>query len=576
MRLLLYLLERLRVWLIILFQWVIEEIYFKEYIGWFKMKNLIKRFLFLLSLFFGTVSYADINSDINNANLLLYQGKYSQAEEAYTQLMSPAADEFIIGTLLVDSLYIDRAIARLVQHKIDAAKDDIERAFHPQSSMMYEDSGYMLRARLRLMQGDKKGAFEDYDQLIKNSDKGMANGYRLAFGMAQRAWAHLVLGEAQAAKNDFLTAISTDTKILGTDPNPLEKPFWQAVVNEVIPFVGTEDVVAINQRIDAILEKQNIKAYPFSVSASILQKNYANSILVYEIYGPAFLLREKAQTEKMQTYHENVNIFFNSAQQALLKGDKEGAFTSFVNAFKNTIDEDRTSRDSALQGIAGIFNSGFTPPLMNEKTRRLVIEAQVVAQEKDYQEAVQIYWKAINEAPWVANLYYDHALLIAEAAQKNDDFNAAIIEMKRFMILSKNTEERREAQDRIYLWEIKRDRIMPSTPAPYVASSATAGASDCFIATAAYGTFLDPHVLTLRKFRDHYLLTNAPGQWLVENYYHYSPPIANVIRENEGLRMIVRIILTPVIFSIEYPWIIALALLSILLFKKSNRWLVAR
>ena len=82
--------------------------------------------------------------------------------------------------------------------------------------------------------------------------------------------------------------------------------------------------------------------------------------------------------------------------------------------------------------------------------------------------------------------------------------------------------------------------------------------------------------MTLRKFRDRYLLTNIPGQWFVERYYHYSPPIANVIRENECLRMIVRIILTPVIFSIEYPWMIALALLSILLFKKSKQWSVAR
>lgn len=542
------------------------------------MKNLIKRFLVLLSLFLGTFGYADISSEINNAHLLLYQGKYAQAEQAYTQLMVPAASEFIVGTVLVDLLYFNRAIARLVQHKIEAAKEDIEVAFHPKSSLMYDDSGYMLRARLRLMQGDTKGAFEDYNQLIKNSDKGMANEYRFASSMAQRAWAHLVLGEAEAAKNDFLTAISTDTKMLGMDLNPLQKPFWQAIVNEVVPLVGTKDDVAINQTIDAILERQNIKAYPFSASASIEQKNFANSILVYEIYGPAFLLREKAQKEKMKTYHENVNTFFNSAQQALLKGDKEGAFTSFVNAFKNTSNEDRASRDSALQGIAGIFNSGFTPPFMNEKARRLAIEAQVVAQEKNYQEAIQIYWKAINEAPWVANLYYDHALLIAEAAQKNDDFNTAIIEMKRFMMLSKNTTETREAQDRIYLWEIKRDRKIASNPAPqpYVVSSATAGASDCFIATAAYGSFLDPHVLTLRKFRDHYLLTNTPGQWLVERYYHYSPPIAYIIRENEWLRMIVRIILTPVIFSIEYPWMIALTLLSILLFKKSKRWYVAR
>lgn len=546
------------------------------------MKSPLKRFLVLLSLFLGTFVYADINNEINNAHLLLYQGKYAQAEETYTQLMSAAAGEFIVGTVLVDSLYIDRAIARLIQHKIEAAKEDIESAFHPQSSLMYDDAGYMLRARLRLMQGDKKGAFEDYDQLIKNSEKGIANGYRLASGMAQRAWAHLVLGEAEAAKNDFLIAISTETTMLGMEINPLQKPFWQAIVTEVIPLVETKNSLAINQAIDAILEKQNLKAYPFSTSEGIQQKNFANTILLSEIYGPAFLLREKAQKEKMQVYHENVGTLFTSAQQALLKGDKKGAFSSFVDAFKNAADEDRLSRDSAIQGIAGILNSGFTPPSINETARRLAIKAQVVAQEKDYQEAIKIYWQAIKEAPWVASLHYDYALLVAEVAQNNDHFNTAISEMKRFMMLSKNTSEIREAQDLIYKWEIKRDRMnakIASTPAPqapYVSRSATAGSSDCFIATAAYGSFLDSHVVTLRNFRDTHLLTNTLGQWLVEHYYHYSPPIADVVREHEWLRLMVRLILTPIIFAIEYPWMMALALLSVLLLKKLKPWSFAQ
>jgi hypothetical protein len=62
----------------------------------------------------------------------------------------------------------------------------------------------------------------------------------------------------------------------------------------------------------------------------------------------------------------------------------------------------------------------------------------------------------------------------------------------------------------------------------------------CFIATAAYGTPLHEDIDVLRTFRDEYLMTNQIGRALTDIYYSTSPPIADVIRNNEGLRTIVR------------------------------------
>ena len=75
----------------------------------------------------------------------------------------------------------------------------------------------------------------------------------------------------------------------------------------------------------------------------------------------------------------------------------------------------------------------------------------------------------------------------------------------------------------------------------------------CFIATAAYGSYLHPYVKTLREFRDNFLLTSSLGRSLVEFYYQHSPPIANFIAQHKGVRYLVRMLLTPMVYALTYP-----------------------
>jgi len=71
------------------------------------------------------------------------------------------------------------------------------------------------------------------------------------------------------------------------------------------------------------------------------------------------------------------------------------------------------------------------------------------------------------------------------------------------------------------------------------------GGGGCFIATAAFGSYLDPHVAVLRSFRDSFLLTNRFGKAFVSWYYATSPPYADAIRQNGPLKTVVRIALLP-------------------------------
>jgi hypothetical protein len=93
------------------------------------------------------------------------------------------------------------------------------------------------------------------------------------------------------------------------------------------------------------------------------------------------------------------------------------------------------------------------------------------------------------------------------------------------------------------------------------------GGGGCFIATAAYGSYLDPHVNVLKQFRDEWLLKdmrlevgglrltipNVPGKAFVDFYYRTSPPIADFIREHDMLRAAVRVALTPFVYGLYYP-----------------------
>jgi hypothetical protein len=93
---------------------------------------------------------------------------------------------------------------------------------------------------------------------------------------------------------------------------------------------------------------------------------------------------------------------------------------------------------------------------------------------------------------------------------------------------------------------------------------------NCFIATAAFGTPMASQIQILRDFRDSYLMTNALGREFVGFYYRVSPPVATYIAEREGLRMVIRWLLLPIIYAVEYPLVFLFAFVLFIAWRKRN------
>ncbi|MBL0224475.1 MAG: hypothetical protein IPQ16_02490 [Geobacteraceae bacterium] len=100
--------------------------------------------------------------------------------------------------------------------------------------------------------------------------------------------------------------------------------------------------------------------------------------------------------------------------------------------------------------VAAEYRSLSVKPNVSEEQRKLIVQANALTQQKNYQEALAQYKKVVElSLTSYPAAYYNLALL---AAQENLPVSA-VYYMKRYLLLLPDAKDARSAQDKIYEWE---------------------------------------------------------------------------------------------------------------------------
>ncbi|MEE1154240.1 MAG: CFI-box-CTERM domain-containing protein [Acutalibacteraceae bacterium] len=73
----------------------------------------------------------------------------------------------------------------------------------------------------------------------------------------------------------------------------------------------------------------------------------------------------------------------------------------------------------------------------------------------------------------------------------------------------------------------------------------------CYIATAVYGSYNAPEVVTLRSFRDKILYKSKIGRLFIKVYYKVSPPVAYKLKNTTYVNSVVKHILNRFIYYLK-------------------------
>jgi tetratricopeptide (TPR) repeat protein len=211
--------------------------------------------------------------------------------------------------------------------------------------------------------------------------------------------------------------------------NGSEKPSYYSL--------GTPTNVSVSDdRIVLTYDKKNVKIINLS---SRLIKEYPRTLLL----GQYMFMQGNNSRYGSRQYEETEK-----------EHSENGKDEQFYQYMKILCYQNSDALIDEFKPIAEKYRALTIKPVVSEEQRKFIVQANAANEQKNYTRAIERYNQAIEIEPTAYPAAYSNlALLLAQT----HNFNEAIINMKKYLMLVPEAEDARSAQDKIYEWE---DRLI--------------------------------------------------------------------------------------------------------------------
>jgi len=106
-------------------------------------------------------------------------------------------------------------------------------------------------------------------------------------------------------------------------------------------------------------------------------------------------------------------------------------------------------QQAAFDSVVRQYRETQPPPTLPEGAARFKVQAEFAVQQKRFEDAVDLYAKALEVAPWWSQGRYNRGLLLGEIGA----YGEATRELQKYLKLEPGAPNARAVQEQIYRWE---------------------------------------------------------------------------------------------------------------------------